>query len=135
MNDNARLETLRRLPELAPFGPAELRSLLPYLDEVIVGPGEVLATAGRPSREYVVVLEGSLKARGCAGVRRLEPGESSGWREMWEQGLNRETLVTTSAARLLVMGRAQFRAVTAIADRPAPVDERLSRGADLDLSA
>lgn len=136
MNEDERLAALRKLPELAGVGPAALRSLLPYLDEVTIGAGELLARAGRPCTEYLVVVEGSLEARGSAGTRRLEPGQSSGWREMWERGMNRETLVVTSRARLLVMGRAQFRAVTALGDRrPEAEAGHRSDRAELDLSA
>jgi CRP-like cAMP-binding protein len=140
MTDGSRLQALRSLPEWALVEPAALRGLLPYVDEVEVGPGELLATAGRPCSEYLVVVEGSLEARSPGGLRRLGPGQSTGWRAMWERGVNPETLVTTSAARLLVMGRAQFRAVGVLAggrgiDSLRSVGAGLGRGVDLDLSA
>ena len=101
-----------------------------------VGPGELLATAGRPGRQYLVVVEGSIEARGQKGERRLRAGDTSGWQEMWVGGLSPETLVTRTAARLLVVGRAQFRAFAAIAGaRPQPEADRVRRGPDLDLTA
>jgi CRP-like cAMP-binding protein len=140
MTNGSRLEALRSLPELALFDSSAVRGLLSHVDEVEVGPGELLATGGRPCSEYLVVVEGSLEARSSAGLRRLGPGQSSGWRAMWERGVNPETLVTTSSARLLVMGRAQFRAVKALVagrevDRPQVVGADLGTGADLDLIA
>jgi hypothetical protein len=116
MIDN-RLHALRSLSELAPFADSELRDLLPYLDEVEIAAGERLATAGRPCREYLVVLDGRLDAHGCAGDRTLRAGDSTGWVEMWERGCSPETLDCASPVRLLVMGRAQFRAVTALGRR------------------
>lgn len=112
-----RLRALRSLPEMAPFNDAELRSLLPYFDEVTVDAGSLLATRGRPSSEYLVVLEGRLEARCADGSRSLRAGSSSGWQAMWRRGCADATLQAASAARLLVMGRAQFRAVTALAAR------------------
>ena len=60
MNDGSRLQALGSLPELALFEHSALRALLPYVDEVEVGPGKLLATAGRPCSEYLVVVDGKL---------------------------------------------------------------------------
>ena len=76
MNDGSRLQALGSLPELALFEHSALRALLPYVDEVEVGPGKLLATAGRPCSEYLVVVDGKLEARSSGGLRRLGPGQS-----------------------------------------------------------
>jgi CRP-like cAMP-binding protein len=62
----------------------------------------------------LIVIDGSVEARNGSGSRRLAGGDSSGWAAMWERARNPATLTTTSDTRLLVMGRGQFRAVTAL---------------------
>src|ERR671935_1076799 len=113
-SDQAVLATLRAVPELTGFNDHQLRSLLPYLDEVRVAAGCRLATAGQFFREFLIIADGSVEACDGAGSRRLAGGESSGWAAMWEHGRSPATLTTTSETRLLVMGRGQFRAVTAL---------------------
>ena len=120
MTPDPRLGALRRLPDLAPYTDPELAGLLPYLDEVRVGAGVRLATWGQFADQWLLVLEGVLEACGAAGRRRLEAGDSAGWSAMWERGTNAETLVAASNARLLVMSRAQFRAVAALGRRERP---------------
>jgi CRP-like cAMP-binding protein len=110
-----RLRTLRSLPELAPFTDSQLRSLLPYFDELTVPAGRRLAKLGQFCTEYLVLIEGGVEARDEARARLLRPGESTGWSAMWDRSRNPETLIATTGARLLVMGRAQFRAIAALA--------------------
>jgi CRP-like cAMP-binding protein len=107
-------EIVRNLPELAGLSDRQVRFLLPQFDEVSVDAGTTIAVAGRPAAEYVVVLEGRLESRGPSGERQIEAGESTGWDAMWSRGCNASTVTATSPARLLVMGRAQFRAVRAL---------------------
>jgi CRP-like cAMP-binding protein len=109
------LTTLRTVPELTGFDDRQLRSLLPYVDEVRVDAGRRLATAGQFCREFLIIVEGSVEACDGSGSRRLAHGDSCGWAPMWERAPNPATLTTTAETRLLVMGRAQFRAVTALA--------------------
>ena len=112
-----RLAALRALPELAPYTDRELDGLLGNLDEVAIGPGVRLATAGLPCHSWLVVLEGHVDACGRGGRRGLVEGDSAGWTAMWERGRNPETLVSASPVRLLVMGHAQFRALAALGRR------------------
>jgi hypothetical protein len=92
----------------------QVRSLLPQFDEVSVDAGTTIAVAGRPAAEYVVVLEGRLESQGPSSCRQIEAGESIGWDAMWSRGCAPSTVIATARARLLVMGRAQFRAVRAL---------------------
>jgi hypothetical protein len=109
-----RTETIRNLPEMADLSDQQLRSLLPHFDEVCVDAGTRIALTGRPAAEYVVVLEGRLESRCSSGPRPIEAGESTGWDAMWSRGLSDSTVTAATCARLLVMGRAQFRAVRAL---------------------
>ena len=117
MNRHDGAASLRALPELAGLGPRDLVSLLPYFDEVRVGPGTTLALAGRPATEYVVVLAGSLETWGPHGGRTVRPGQSAGWDAMWNRIPSASTVTAVEPSRLLVMGRAQFRALRALRSR------------------
>lgn len=120
MNRRHAAATLRGLPELAGLGWREVQSLLSHFDEVRVGPGAAVARAGRPATEYVVVLAGSLESDGPPGRRRIRAGQSVGWDAMWRRGCSDTTVTTAEPSRLLVMGRAEFRAVRALRGRLEP---------------
>ena len=116
-----RLLALRRTKELASYRARDLEALVPYFDEVALPTGSQVAEEGRRCTEFVVVIDGRLKACSNGAERRaLRAGDSLGWSEMWERGLNEATVVVQEAARLLVMSHAQFRAVKSIAEPPAP---------------
>lgn len=118
----SRLETLRSTVELAGCSRSELRSLLPYVDEVTVPAGTRIAVKGQPSSQLVIVAEGRLIAGSPGdGWHSLLPADTAGWAEMWEMTANEVTVVAETEARLLVVGHAQFRAVKAVVERPATV--------------
>jgi CRP-like cAMP-binding protein len=109
-----RLATLRATPELGGWPDRSLQAIIWQFDEVTLPAGRLIAVEGRPSNEFVVVLEGRLAARSRSGEKRiLGPGDSFGWRAMWERGTDEASLIVESDARLLVMGHAQFRALKA----------------------
>jgi len=108
---DGRLRALRALPELSRLSGSDLRGLLVHFDEVTVPAGTVVARAGRYCAQFVVVLDGRLETRSEPGSPEATAGASCGWDEMCERGVNRATVLAGSDARLLVMGRAQFRAV------------------------
>lgn len=110
---DGRLRALRAVPELGALGGADLRGLLLHFDEVRVPAGTVIARAGRPCAQYVVVLEGRLETKADAGSPGTPAGPSCGWDAMCERGVSPATVLAASDARLLVMGRSQFRAVPA----------------------
>jgi CRP-like cAMP-binding protein len=99
------------------------------VDEVTVPAGTRIAVRGETSNQFVIVAEGRLRAGSPDyGWHTLLPGETAGWAAMWEMAANDETVIAETEARLLVMGHAQFRAIKAIAQRPAPVPaERIVR--------
>ena len=108
---DGRLRALRALPELAHLGDSDLRGLLGHFDETAVPAGTVVARAGRLCAEYVVVLDGRLETRTDGGSPTVTAAASCGWEAMCERGASPATVLAASDARLLVMGRAQFRAV------------------------
>ena len=113
--EGTRLETLRATRELAPYS-AQLQGLLRYFDEVSLPAGSVVARESDQCTEFVVVMQGRLTATAPnVRPRTLIAGDSIGWNAMWEREPNSATVVVEADARLLVMSRAQFRAVKAIA--------------------
>jgi CRP-like cAMP-binding protein len=123
---DSRLRALRSTRELTHCSDSQLRSLLQYVDEIVVLTGWRGAVEGRLCNEFLIVIEGRLQAvsagRGC---QTLGPGDSWGWNAMWERLVNDATVVAESDARLLVMGHAQFRAVkAAVAPPEATVHQR-----------
>lgn len=106
-----RLRALRALPELANLSGSDLRALLGHFDEIRVPAGTVIAHEGRFCRQYVVVLDGRLETRPSDGSPAETAHASCGWDAMCERGVNPTTVAVGSDVRLLVMGRAQFRAV------------------------
>ena len=110
MSDRDVLRVLRGTRELAGLSEAQLRRLLPFIDEVCVVAGTRVADEGRLCHEFVIVASGLLETcrRGRPG--KLGPGDSFGWNAMRARGLNDATVVAAGPAHLLVMGHQQFRA-------------------------
>jgi CRP-like cAMP-binding protein len=115
MTDRERLELLRRIEPLSSRSDATLRSLLPFVDEVCVPPGVVVAQEGRLCHEFFIVASGRLEtcARGVASG--IGPGEAFGWKAMRDRGRHDATVRAISPAHLLVMSHEQFRAAEALA--------------------
>jgi CRP-like cAMP-binding protein len=120
VTNGSRLSALRATRELASYQARDVQLLLPYFDEVSLPAGSQIAIEGRPCTEFVVVMDGRLKScTNTSECRVLYPGDSIGWRAMWERGLNEATVVVEERARLLVMSHAQFRALKFLASRRA----------------
>jgi len=114
-----RIDALRAAPELALYSDRDLKTLLPYFDEITVPAGSVVALEGERCSEFVVVLNGRLHTEGSSThTRTLRAGDSLGWDAMWKRLPNDATAVVDTEAHLLVMSHAQFRAIKAIADPP-----------------
>ena len=110
----ARFAALRAVRELASCSDREIWSLTRYADEVRLAAGGKVADEGRPATEFVVVVEGLLRATSHGASQLLGPGAGSGWDAMWERSPNRATVTVEGDARLLVMSDGQFRAVKAL---------------------
>ena len=93
----------------------QVRALRPHFDEVAVCAGQTIATEGSLCHQFFVVADGTLET--CRHGRRgvLVAGEAFGWEAMRNRGLNDASVKALTDARLLVMGHAQFRAITALA--------------------
>ena len=111
MSTYERLLVLRETKELGRLDDAQLRSLLPHLDEQCVAAGVELASEGRLCHQFVIVASGFLETchEGRSGT--LGPGDSFGWQAMRDRGANEASVRAASTAHLLVMSHEQFRAV------------------------
>ena len=110
MSNSERLDVLRGAKELGGRTDAQIRRLLPFVDEVTVPPGTVIAEAGRLCHQLVIVASGMLEICRNGRSGRLGPGDVFGWNAMRERGAYDATVQSVSPARLLVMSHEQFRA-------------------------
>ena len=110
MSDREMVRVLRGTREFAGLSCAQLRRLIPFIDEVCVVAGTRVADKGRLCHQFVIVASGFLETclRGQQG--ELGPGDSFGWHAMQARGVNDATVVAAGPAHLLVMGHQQFRA-------------------------
>jgi CRP-like cAMP-binding protein len=116
---DSRLRALRATRQLSQCSDSQLRSLLPHVDEIAVRSGSRVAVEGRPCNQFLIVIEGWLRAVSARGAcQTLGSGDSWGWNAMWERSVSEATVVAESDTRLLVIGHAQFRAVKAVAAPP-----------------
>src|SRR5437879_6487523 len=114
MTERERLELLRRAGPLASLSDSSLRSLLPFLDEVHIPAGAVIALEGCLCHELVIVAEGRLEARKQGLVSGIGPGAALGWDAMHDRGRHDATVRAITPAHLVVMSHAQFRAAEGV---------------------
>lgn len=119
MSNRDRLRILRLTKELEGCSDAQLHGLLPFVDEVVVPAGTLVAQEGRLCHQFLVVASGELQTYRHGRVGKLASGDTLGWTAMYEQGSYDATVTAVSITRLLVMGHAQFRAVKAVVGEPA----------------
>ena len=116
MSPLERLRTLRATREMRGLSDGQLRALLPHLDELHVAAGTQLALEGRLCHQFLVVAAGSLETCRHGRAATLGPGSAFGWQAMRKRSVNEARVTALSAAHLLVMSHAQFRAVDGLAD-------------------
>jgi CRP-like cAMP-binding protein len=114
MSNRDRLRILSSTKELGALSRAQLRALLPLVDEIHVPAGTCLAQEGRLCDLYLIVAAGEIESCRQGRKGRLEPGDTAGWNAMQNRSRHDATLVAATSARLLVMSHSQFRAVKAL---------------------
>jgi CRP-like cAMP-binding protein len=119
MTERDRLELLRRVEPLTSQSHSSLRSLLPFMDEVRVQAGALIAEEGHLCHELLIVVEGRLEACRQGVATAVGPGEALGWDAMRDRGRHDATVRAITPAHLLVMSHAQFRAAEGISPRRA----------------
>jgi len=102
--------SLSQVPLFARCTKKELDFLASRTDEVDVPAGRQLTSQGEPGDTFYVMLDGEAHVDVDARFRRtLKVGDFFGEISMLDRGPATATVVTTSAARLMVMSHAQFR--------------------------
>jgi len=117
VSDRDRLDVLRATTELGGWTDAQLRRLLPFVDEASVPAGQVIAEGGLLCHQLVIVASGVLETCRNGRSGRLGPGDTIGWDAMRERGTYDATVTSVSPARVLVMSHEQFRAAEAPASK------------------
>jgi CRP/FNR family transcriptional regulator, cyclic AMP receptor protein len=108
-------EMLRRVYLFAECTERELRFLASRTDAVQAPAGEVLTVEGRRPDTFYMLLEGVVRVE-TAGEADVQygPGAAFDVVAMAERSPARATITAEGAVRMLVMSRAQFRAVAAL---------------------
>ena len=107
---DSKIDALGRVPLFARCSRNELEFLATRTDEVNVEAGRTLITQGSPSDTFYVLLDGDASVKVDSRDRPpLHKGSFFGEISMLDRGPATATVVTTTAARLMVMSHAQFR--------------------------
>jgi len=135
LGKNSKIELLKRVPLFSGCSKAELRELAGRADEIDLREEYVLTREGRPGREFIVLVEGTVRV--TKNGRRLADLGAGDW--LGEIALltnvpRTATATATSPIRVLVLTDRSFRSVVesmpSIALKVlACVGERLARDA------
>lgn len=132
---NAKIELLKRVPLFSACSKAELRELARRADEIDLREGYVLMREGRPGREFVVLVEGTVRVtRNGKKLSDLGAGDWLGEIALLTNVPRTATVTATSPIRVLVVTDRAFRSVVetmpSIALKVlASVGDRLARDA------
>ena len=107
-----KLELLKRVPLFKDLSKHDIEQVGQLTEEVDVPAGQVLTREGAPGSEFFVILDGSVRidVNGDT-VRTMEAGDFLGEIALVDDGPRTATAVTTTPAKLLVLGRREFRAL------------------------
>jgi hypothetical protein len=132
--DHDRVEALAGVPALAGCTPEQLRQIAALGTEVRRGPDTVLARAGAPVRQGLVILEGVVAEHPTVGRERaVSVGHFVGAEALAQtHAASTTTTVALTDVRLLVFGPLELPDVAALAaargerqaPRPAPAPAR-----------
>ena len=109
------------------------QSQLEKIDELggtlVVPPEQTLCVEGTPGAEFFVLVDGLVDVRTSTGAHALlRPGAWFGEAALIDKAPRRATVVTRTAAMLIVFGRSEFNTLLEIAPQ---VRTRLQRSASL----
>ena len=105
-------QQLRSIPFFSSLSKKELKLLATQTDELDVREGKELATEGEFGHEFFVIVDGTADViRGGEKVRELGPGDFFGEIALLEEDRRTATVKATSAMTVIVMTRADFRAL------------------------
>ena len=104
-----KLARLKASPTFAHLGDRRLKSLAPFTDEIEVPTGTTLMEQGSLPHELEVVISGTADVLvGGTKVGELGPGDVIGEMALLDRTTRSATVVTTSAAHLIVISSRAF---------------------------
>jgi CRP-like cAMP-binding protein len=107
-----KLEHLKQVPLFRDLSRHDLEQVGQLAEEVDVPAGQVLTREGAPGSEFFVILEGTVSVDvGGQQVRTMEAGDFLGEIALVDDGPRTATATTVGPARLLVLGRREFRSL------------------------
>ena len=110
--DDAKLQSLARVPLFAGLGKRELRRVGQLTDILDLPAGHVLMRQGEWGREMMVVLEGRLKIeRNGEVVDEVGPGGVVGEMALLAEGPRNATVTLLTDAEVLVVANREFHAL------------------------
>lgn len=112
-----KLELLTKVPLLAHVDRKGVEQISRIADEVDIAAGKVIAAQGSHGTEFFVILDGTVSVEHDGRhLADLGPGDFFGELALVANVARTATVTATSASRLLVLGRREFRAL--LADHP-----------------
>jgi CRP/FNR family transcriptional regulator, cyclic AMP receptor protein len=107
-----KLELLKRVPLFKDLSKHDIEQVGQLTEEVDVPAGQVLTREGAPGSEFFVILDGIVRidVHGDT-VRTMGAGDFLGEIALVDDGPRTATATTTTPAKLLVLGRREFRAL------------------------
>ncbi|MFL5727188.1 MAG: Crp/Fnr family transcriptional regulator [Chloroflexota bacterium] len=107
-----KLELLKQVPLFKELSRHDIEQVGQLTEEIDVPVGQVLTREGAPGSEFFVILEGSVRidVHGQE-VRTMGAGDFLGEIALVDDGPRTATATTTTPAKLLVLGRREFRSL------------------------
>ena len=107
---NAKIDLLKNVPLFAGCSKNELRELAMSADEIDLRDGYVLATEGRPGREFFVLVNGTVRvSRSGKKLAELGPGAWFGEIALLTNEPRTATVTATSPVDVLVITDRRFK--------------------------
>jgi CRP/FNR family transcriptional regulator, cyclic AMP receptor protein len=107
-----KLELLKHVPLFKDLSGHDLEQVGQLAEEVDVPAGQVLTREGAPGSEFFVIVDGTVRIEvGGEQIRTMEAGDFLGEIALVDDGPRTATATTVGPAKLLVLGRREFRSL------------------------
>jgi CRP/FNR family transcriptional regulator, cyclic AMP receptor protein len=106
-----KLELLKAVPLFAGLSRHDLEQIEQLAEEVDVPDGQVLTRTGAPGSEFFVIVDGTVRVEAGDTTRTLGGGDFLGEIALIDDGPRTATATTVGPAKLMVLGRREFRSL------------------------
>src|SRR5690348_11200375 len=97
------------LPFFSGWTDAELDRLSRVVEVIDYEPGDILAAGGQPSKEFLVIVVGTVDAvEGRRRLRTLGEGDTIGEEGLLSDSVSKTAFIAQTYVRALVLGHRQF---------------------------